>query len=132
MNLYRNKKALSPVVAAIILIAVTVAVSIAVAAWMGVLPLKDIGQQKTYNIEIPNYENATHVQWTVWTSATWIFNNIASSNIVSLPCNATFKTSQPLSSLALRVSYYKEVSKGLFQHIVVREFKLNETIGGVV
>jgi len=31
----KNKKALSPVVASIILIAVTVAVSIAVAAWMG-------------------------------------------------------------------------------------------------
>jgi archaeal type IV pilus assembly protein PilA len=36
---FRNKKALSPVVAAIILIAVTVAVSIAVAAWMGSLTL---------------------------------------------------------------------------------------------
>jgi len=34
-TLLKNKKALSPVVAAIILIAVTVAVSIAVAAWMG-------------------------------------------------------------------------------------------------
>lgn len=31
----KNKKALSPVIAAIILIAVTVAVSVAVAAWMG-------------------------------------------------------------------------------------------------
>ena len=36
-KLFKNKKALSPVVAAIILIAVTVAVSIAVAAWMGAL-----------------------------------------------------------------------------------------------
>ena len=35
--LLKNKKALSPVVAAIILMAVTVAVSIAVAAWMGSL-----------------------------------------------------------------------------------------------
>ena len=38
-NILRNKKALSPVVAAIILIAVTVAVSIAVAAWMGSLTI---------------------------------------------------------------------------------------------
>ncbi len=37
MKILKNKKALSPVVAAIILIAVTVAVSIAVAAWMGAL-----------------------------------------------------------------------------------------------
>ena len=36
-KLFRSKKALSPVVAAIILIAVTVAVSLAVAAWMGAL-----------------------------------------------------------------------------------------------
>ena len=38
-RLLKNKKALSPVVAAIILIAVTVAVSIAVAAWMGSLTI---------------------------------------------------------------------------------------------
>jgi flagellin-like protein len=36
-KMFKSKKALSPVVAAIILIAVTVAVSIAVAAWMGAL-----------------------------------------------------------------------------------------------
>jgi len=36
-RLFKCRKALSPVVAAIILIAVTVAVSIAVAAWMGAL-----------------------------------------------------------------------------------------------
>jgi flagellin-like protein len=38
-KLLKSKKALSPVVAAIILIAVTVAVSIAVAAWMGSLSI---------------------------------------------------------------------------------------------
>ena len=37
MKIMKNAKALSPVVASIILIAVTVAVSIAVAAWMGAL-----------------------------------------------------------------------------------------------
>jgi flagellin-like protein len=39
----RNAKALSPVVASIILIAVTVAVSIAVAAWMGALTVGFMG-----------------------------------------------------------------------------------------
>lgn len=38
-KLLKSKRALSPVVAAIILIAVTVAVSIAVAAWMGSLSI---------------------------------------------------------------------------------------------
>ena len=45
----RSKKALSPVVASIILIAVTVAVSIAVAAWMGAL---SVGFMKTEQVSI--------------------------------------------------------------------------------
>jgi archaeal type IV pilus assembly protein PilA len=39
MKIMKSKKALNPVVASIILIAVTVAVSIAVAAWMGALTI---------------------------------------------------------------------------------------------
>ena len=42
----RSKKALSPVVASIILIAVTVAVSIAVAAWMGALTVGFMGTEQ--------------------------------------------------------------------------------------
>jgi len=48
-KLLKSKKALSPVVAAIILIAVTVAVSIAVAAWMGSLT---IGFMETSEVTI--------------------------------------------------------------------------------
>jgi flagellin-like protein len=48
-KLLKSKKALSPVVAAIILIAVTVAVSIAVAAWMGSLT---IGFMETKELKI--------------------------------------------------------------------------------
>jgi len=44
-KLWRSRKALSPVVAAIILIAVTVAVSIAVAAWMGALTFTWMGYE---------------------------------------------------------------------------------------
>jgi len=43
MKILKNRKALSPVVASIILIAVTVAVSIAVAAWMGALTVGFMG-----------------------------------------------------------------------------------------
>ena len=46
MKILRNKKALSPVVASIILIAVTVAVSIAVAAWMGALTFTFMGTEQ--------------------------------------------------------------------------------------
>jgi flagellin-like protein len=47
----KNAKALSPVVASIILIAVTVAVSIAVAAWMGAL---SVGFMQTEQLTITN------------------------------------------------------------------------------
>ena len=49
----KNDKALSPVVASIILIAVTVAVSIAVAAWMGALT---VGFMDTKTVTITNAE----------------------------------------------------------------------------
>ena len=52
-KLRKNAKALSPVVASIILIAVTVAVSIAVAAWMGALT---IGFMGTEEVRITNVE----------------------------------------------------------------------------
>ena len=54
-KLWRSRKALSPVIAAIILIAVTVAVSIAVAAWMGALTFTFMGYE---SLEIPT------VTWT--------------------------------------------------------------------
>ncbi len=41
-KLFRSRKALSPVVAAIILVAVTVAVAIAVAAWMGSMAVNEM------------------------------------------------------------------------------------------
>jgi flagellin-like protein len=53
MKLPRSRKALSPVVASIILIAVTVAVSIAVAAWMGALSFNFMG---TEQITFTGYE----------------------------------------------------------------------------
>ena len=55
MKILKSKKALSPVVAAIILIAVTVAVSIAVAAWMGALTFSFMTGTEQAQI--------THVTW---------------------------------------------------------------------
>ena len=52
----KSTKALSPVVASIILIAVTVAVSIAVAAWMGALTVGFMGTEelKITNVQFPD------------------------------------------------------------------------------
>jgi flagellin-like protein len=62
-NFRRSRKALSPVVASIILIAVTVAVSIAVAAWMGALTIGFMGGSE--QVEIRNlafgYQGANKV-----------------------------------------------------------------------
>jgi len=56
-NLLRNRNALSPVVAAIILIAVTVAVSIAVVAWMGTLTTGFMGAEQLKIINVTYNEN---------------------------------------------------------------------------
>ena len=53
MKILKSKKALSPVVASIILIAVTVAVSIAVAAWMGALSFSFMSSGEQLNVGSP-------------------------------------------------------------------------------
>ena len=62
MKILKNKKALSPVVASIILIAVTVAVSIAVAAWMGALTFSFMGSSSV-TITNVDFETATPNNW---------------------------------------------------------------------
>jgi flagellin-like protein len=65
MKILKSKKALSPVVASIILIAVTVAVSLAVAIWMGSLTG---GYMKTEELQITGYRwGANHINITLTT-----------------------------------------------------------------
>ena len=72
-KLLKSKKALSPVVAAIILIAVTVAVSIAVAAWMGALTFSFMGGTEQVDIE--------HITWTDSTHFTIQFKNTGTASV---------------------------------------------------
>jgi len=65
MKILKSKKALSPVVAAIILIAVTVAVSIAVAAWMGALTFSFMSGTEQVRISYVQWPDATHIYITV-------------------------------------------------------------------
>lgn len=58
MKILKSKKGLSPVVASIILIAVTVAVSIAVAAWMGALTFTFMRTEE-YNIISVNFSGTS-------------------------------------------------------------------------
>jgi len=73
MKILKSKKALSPVVASIILIAVTVAVSIAVAAWMGALTFTFMGYEKL---------QITKVEWTTPNTAfTIVVNNTGTKDL---------------------------------------------------
>ncbi|UCE28702.1 MAG: hypothetical protein JSV85_05340 [Candidatus Bathyarchaeota archaeon] len=66
-KLWRSRKALSPVIAAIILIAVTVAVSIAVAAWMGAITFTFMGSEEL-KVKTHTWESAdppTYIDLTV-------------------------------------------------------------------
>ena len=94
-RILKNRKALSPVVAAIILIAVTVAVSIAVAAWMGALTFTFM---KTESVEWPTSVsfnggsgNATNtiVLHIRNTGSVDIYLSICKVNSVSKTLNAT-------------------------------------------
>jgi flagellin-like protein len=112
-KLFKSRKALSPVVAAIILIAVTVAVSIAVAAWFGALTFMKTEEEPFLAYEVPAYSIATHVKW-------WIGNNDLgcwnqSSSIIKLPTEAWLR--KPQHNIWLTVTYYKEISPNLFKKI---------------
>jgi flagellin-like protein len=85
----KNAKALSPVVASIILIAVTVAVSIAVAAWMGALT---VGFMSTEEVKITSVQfTSTTITLTVNNTGTspvtlseaWV-NNVQMSSVTGL------------------------------------------------
>lgn len=69
-KLLKSKKALSPVVAAIILIAVTVAVSIAVAAWMGSLTFTFMATEELRISKIEFGPATTQINATVMNTGT--------------------------------------------------------------
>jgi len=84
-SLFKCRKALSPVVAAIILIAVTVAVSIAVAAWMGALTFTFM---KTEELKV--------------TSHTWVWDAATPNNrIIKLNTKNTGTSKITLSELRI-------------------------------
>ena len=95
-KLFRNKKALSPVVAAIILIAVTVAVSIAVAAWMGALTFGFMGGSEQVKIvgvyfagDSPSNKNITVTVQNAGTSSVTITAGKVGDQVISLESEVT-------------------------------------------
>ena len=89
----KNVKALSPVVASIILIAVTVAVSIAVAAWMGGL---SIGFMQTEQMQI------TNVQFTNTTLTNQVITiNVTNTGTNTITISSVTITPTPTSTLTI-------------------------------
>ena len=100
----KNTKALSPVVASIILIAVTVAVSIAVAAWMGALTVGFMGTEEL-KITQANFPSGSYIDLTVKnTGTTPITLDAARVNGASVTCNATATSIAANSGTVVRLT----------------------------
>jgi len=77
----KNAKALSPVVASIILIAVTVAVSVVVAAWMGGMTIGLMGNAEQAKITDATFNAVTDNGVTTCNSTTVTIQNTGSSTV---------------------------------------------------
>lgn len=122
-----NKKALSPVAASIILIAVVVAVGISVAAIMGVLtfsftPKEFEKEPLKLELTIPKRHDATHA--TYWLhfepTALWYSPTLNSTNIITkLPFNVTCEIEDEYrdKKVWLDVTYYRQTSSNLYRKI---------------
>jgi len=97
MKILKSKKALSPVVASIILIAVTVAVSIAVAAWMGALTFSFMGGSEQVEIRNIAFSDATITLTVKNTGTSAVTIQEVWVNNVDHSANCTSTTALPVS-----------------------------------
>jgi len=105
MKILKSKKALSPVVASIILIAVTVAVSIAVAAWMGALTIGFMGTEQL---------TLSKLTWTDNGFSLWV-NNTGTKDVVITQIQVNYATtgvnvSSPALPHSLRTGQSVEIT----------------------
>ncbi len=98
-KLLKSKKALSPVVAAIILIAVTVAVSIAVAAWMGSMTFTfmETEQLTITNVAFSGTDNKVITATVLNTGTTDVIISAANVAGYNVTTNAVVITSSPIT-----------------------------------
>ena len=110
MKILRSKKALSPVVASIILIAVTVAVSIAVAAWMGALSFSFMGTEQLTISTLtwtPNtsFDLVIHNSGTKDVTITQIQVNYATTGITAQPVGLPLALKAAATTTTLTVTF---------------------------
>ena len=104
----KNAKALSPVVASIILIAVTVAVSIAVAAWMGALTVGFMGSSSMTitDVEFASGTTITITAKNTGTNKVTIASvKVNNANPTSWSANATSASAGDILVLTLTQAY---------------------------
>jgi len=101
MKILRSRKALSPVVASIILIAVTVAVSIAVAAWMGALSFSFMSSGEQLQLGNPWYWNTT-------TNSVYI--NVTNGGSSSVVINSARVDNNPATASIVWYSYNSTIT----------------------
>jgi flagellin-like protein len=109
----KNAKALSPVVASIILIAVTVAVSIAVAAWMGALTVGFMGTEEL-KITKAEFPGTVYVDLTVRNTGTSpvTLDTSAYINGVAVTHNATSAAIDANSVVVVRLTNGANIQDG--------------------
>ena len=135
MKILKSKKALSPVVASIILIAVTVAVSIAVAAWMGALTFTFMGTEEAI---------ISKIEWT-WSPKSFAIsvNNTGTKDLTIKQIQVNYGTtdvSQPASlpyilkagkSTTLTVTYpYTNGTNYDISVVTASSYKFTNTFNG--
>jgi flagellin-like protein len=131
MKILKNSKALSPVVASIILIAVTVAVSIAVASWMGALSFSFMGSGEQLNIGSPyGWVNAGHtvnITVAVPGGSAVTISSVRINGTSYTPTGAPGLTIQPTESSIIKVDTGSTLFiSGYYYQIVVVTYKNHE------
>jgi flagellin-like protein len=128
MKILRSKKALSPVVASIILIAVTVAVSIAVAAWMGALSFSFMGSGEQLNVGSPyawyNASSTVKIDVSVPGGSAVTIESVRINGTSYTPTGTL--TIQPTSKTTLTVPYTPGFISGYSYQFVVVTAKNHE------
>jgi len=107
MKILKSRKALSPVVASIILIAVTVAVSIAVAAWMGALTIGFMGSSSITitKVSFPTGTSGTYFNATIKNTGTkQVTISMVKVNNVECTFSTNSTTVDPAATTSIKIT----------------------------
>lgn len=139
MQLIKNKRALSPVIAAIILIVVTVAVSIAVAFWLGALTFgfmdtNDVEDAMILIVPVPKFalEGLLYYEYVVERTQPILFEDdviqqceittLDPSNIIAFTITLDITDVLTGTRLKLTVKYYESLQGCFYEPLDEKEY----------